>query len=71
MKLNHEKYRVVQFFDENQAVFRIATNLKHLSDPEYFGKKLLDELQYLQLELSRRCSIGHWSLDWPPELLVT
>ncbi|WNC54229.1 MULTISPECIES: IS4 family transposase [unclassified Thermosynechococcus] len=127
MKLNHERYRVVQFFDENQTEFRIATNLKELSDeevselyrhrwaienlwkflkmhlsldklitkslngvinqiymvliaylilelveiPEYFGKKLLDKLRYLQLELSRRCSIVHWSFDWQPELLVT
>ncbi|QEQ00681.1 transposase [Thermosynechococcus sp. CL-1] len=127
MKLNHERYRVVQFFDENQREFRIATNLKELSDeevselyrqrwaienlwkflkmhlsldklitkslngvvnqiymvliaylilelveiPEYFGKKLLDKLRYLQLELSRRCSIVHWSFDWQPELLVT
>ncbi|MDR7993385.1 hypothetical protein RHJ30_07520, partial [Thermosynechococcus sp. TG252] len=39
--------------------------------PEYFGKKLLDKLRYLQLELSRRCSIVHWSFDWQPELLVT
>ncbi|HIK25657.1 MAG TPA: transposase [Thermosynechococcus sp. M46_R2017_013] len=38
--------------------------------PEYFGKKLLDKLRYLQLELSRRCSIVHWSFDCQPELLV-
>ncbi|URR34692.1 transposase [Thermosynechococcus sp. HN-54] len=127
MKLNHERYRVVQFFDEHGTEFRIATNLMHLSDeevselyrhrwgienlwkflkmhlsldklitkslngvinqiymvligylilelmeiPEYFGRKLLDKLRYLQLELSRRCSIVHWSFDWQPELLVT
>lgn len=38
--------------------------------PEYFGKKLLDKLQYLQLALSRCCSIVHWSFDWQPEVLV-
>lgn len=38
--------------------------------PEYFGRKLLDKLRYVQLELSRRCSIVHWSFDWQPELRV-
>ncbi|WP_367186544.1 transposase [Thermosynechococcus sp. Uc] len=31
--------------------------------PEYLGKKLLDKLRYLQLELSGRCAIVHWSFD--------
>ncbi|MFN3926014.1 MAG: transposase [Pseudanabaenaceae cyanobacterium] len=31
--------------------------------PESFGRKLLDKLRYLQLELSRRCSIVNWSFD--------
>ncbi|URR34627.1 transposase [Thermosynechococcus sp. HN-54] len=126
MRFNHERYRVIQFFDENGTEFRIATNLRHLSDeevselyrhqwaienlwkflkmhlsldklmtkslnwvinqiyrvliaylilelveiPEYFGRKRLDKLRYLQLELSRRCSIVHWRFDWQPELLV-
>ncbi|URR34536.1 transposase [Thermosynechococcus sp. HN-54] len=34
MKFNHERYRVVQFFDESQREFRIATNLTHLSEEE-------------------------------------
>ncbi len=38
--------------------------------PEYFGRKLLDKLRYVQLELSRRCSTVHWSFDWQPELRV-
>lgn len=39
--------------------------------PKYFGRKLLDKLRYLLLELSHRCSVVHWSFDWQPELLVT
>ncbi|KGF72726.1 hypothetical protein DO97_05085 [Neosynechococcus sphagnicola sy1] len=30
----------------------------------------LDKLRYLQLELSHRCSIIHWSFDLLPERLV-
>ncbi|URR36541.1 transposase [Thermosynechococcus sp. HN-54] len=117
MKLNHERYRVVQFFDEHGTEFRIATNLMHLSDeevselyrhrwgienlwkflkmhlsldklitkslngvinqiymvligylilelmeiPEYFGRKLLDKLRYLQL-IKFCCRIQHFCM---------
>ncbi|BAC07800.1 tlr0247 [Thermosynechococcus vestitus BP-1] len=127
MKFNDHRYRVVEFYDENQREFCLATNLKHLSDeevsqlyrhrwaienlwkflkmhlsldrliakslkgmvnqiymflivylilelvdvPKYFGRKLLDKLRYLQLELSRGCSVVHWCFDWQPEQLIT
>ncbi|MFN3926784.1 MAG: transposase [Pseudanabaenaceae cyanobacterium] len=38
--------------------------------PEYFGRKVLDKLRYVQLKLSCRCSMVHWSFDWQPELIV-
>ena len=37
----------------------------------FYGSQLLDKLRYLQLELSRRCSIVHWSYDFLPESLVS
>ncbi len=39
--------------------------------PEIWGEKLIDKLRDVQLELSRRCSVVHWSFDWQPELRVT
>jgi hypothetical protein len=36
----------------------------------FYGDQLLDKFRYLQLELSRRCSMGHWSFDLLPETLV-
>jgi len=41
--------------------------LKLMKIPSFYGDTLLDKLRYLQLELSRRCSIIHWSFDWLPE----
>ena len=38
--------------------------------PEFYGHKLLDKFRYLQLELSRHCSIVHWSYDLLPETLI-
>ncbi|MGE5659601.1 MAG: transposase [Actinomycetota bacterium] len=38
--------------------------------PAFYGDKLLDKFRYLQRELSRRCSIVHWSYDLLPETLV-
>lgn len=38
--------------------------------PAFYGSKLLDKFRYLQLELSRRCSLVHWSYDLLPETLV-
>jgi len=38
--------------------------------PVFYGHELLDKFRYLQLELSRRCSIVHWSYDLLPETLV-
>ena len=36
----------------------------------FYRSQLLDKLRYLQLELSRRCSIVHWSYDFLLEFLV-
>jgi putative transposase len=36
----------------------------------FYGQQLLDKLRYLQLELSRHCSIVHWIYDLPPDTLV-
>nr|WP_205370174.1 hypothetical protein [Thermoleptolyngbya sp. PKUAC-SCTB121] len=44
--------------------------LQLIEIPEFYGHQLLDKLRYLQLELSRRCSIVHWSYDLLPETLV-
>lgn len=44
--------------------------LELIEIPAFYGHKLLDKLRYLQLELSRRCSIIHWSFDLLPETLV-
>jgi hypothetical protein len=44
--------------------------LQLIEIPEFYGRQLLDKLRYLQLELSRRCSIVHWSYDLLPETLV-
>lgn len=44
--------------------------LELMEIPAFYGKKLLDKFRYLQLELSRRCSIVHWSYDLLPEALV-
>lgn len=38
--------------------------------PAFYGSQLLDKFRYLQLELSRRCSIVHWSYDLLPETIV-
>lgn len=38
--------------------------------PALYGRKLLDKFRYLQLELSRRCSLVHWSFDFLPDALV-
>ena len=38
--------------------------------PAFYGSQLLDKFRYLQLELSRHCSIVHWSYDLLPEMLV-
>lgn len=44
--------------------------LQLIEIPAFYGHQLLDKLRYLQLELSRRCSIVHWSFDLIPETLV-
>ncbi len=38
--------------------------------PTFYGSKLLDKFRYLQLELTRRCSIVHWGYELLPETLV-
>lgn len=44
--------------------------LELIEIPALCSHTLLDKLRYLQLELSRHCSIVHWSFDWQPGLLV-
>ena len=44
--------------------------LELMEIPALYGRKLLDKFRYLQLELSRRCSIVHWSFDFLPDALV-
>ena len=44
--------------------------LELIEIPVFYGQRLLDKLRYLQLELSRRCSIVHWSYDLIPDALV-
>lgn len=44
--------------------------LELMEIPALYGHQLLDKFRYLQLELSRRCSIVHWSYDLLPETLV-
>ncbi len=39
--------------------------------PIFYGRTMLDKLRYLQLELSRRCSVVHWSFDWQPGILIS
>jgi putative transposase len=38
--------------------------------PAFSGSELLDKFRYLQLELSCRCSVVHWSYDLLPETLI-
>jgi len=44
--------------------------LELMEIPALYGHKLLDKFRYLQLELTRRCSIVHWSYDLLPETLI-
>lgn len=44
--------------------------LQLMKIPAFYGNLLLDKFRYLQLELSRRCSIVHWSYDLLPEALI-
>jgi putative transposase len=44
--------------------------LQLMEIPAFYGDRLLDKFRYLQLELSRRCSIVHWSYDLMPEALI-
>jgi putative transposase len=44
--------------------------LELMAIPVFYGNRLLDKFRYLQLELSRRCSIVHWSFDFLLEKLV-
>jgi hypothetical protein len=44
--------------------------LELMEIPAFYGSRLLDKFRYLQLELSRRCSIIHWSYDLLPGTLV-
>lgn len=44
--------------------------LELMEIPALYGHRLLDKFRYLQLQLSRRCSIIHWSYDLLPDTLV-
>ncbi|KGF73144.1 hypothetical protein DO97_02125 [Neosynechococcus sphagnicola sy1] len=44
--------------------------LQLMEIPAFYGQRLLDKFRYLKLELSRRCSIIHWSYDLLPDTLV-
>ena len=44
--------------------------LQLMEIPAFYGNRLLDKFRYLQLELSRRCSIVYWSYDLLPEALI-
>ncbi len=44
--------------------------LELMEIPAFYGQRLLDKFRYLQLELSHRCSIVHWSYDLLPSTLV-
>jgi len=44
--------------------------LQLMEIPAFYGNRLLDKFRYLQLELSRRCSIVDWSYDLLPEALI-
>jgi putative transposase len=44
--------------------------LELMEVPSFYGHQLLDKFRYIQLELSRRCSIIHWSYDLLPDTLV-
>lgn len=44
--------------------------LQLMEIPAFYGNRLLDKFRYLQLKLSRRCSIVHWSYDLLPEALI-
>lgn len=44
--------------------------LELMEIPAFYGNRLLDKFRYLQLELSRRCSIVHWSYDLLPNTLL-
>lgn len=44
--------------------------LQLIEIPTFYGHKLLDKFRYLQRELSRRCSLIHWSYDLFPETLA-
>ncbi len=37
---------------------------------KFYGNTLLDKFRYLQLKLSEKCSLIHWSYNWLPETLV-
>lgn len=45
--------------------------LELIEVPISYARTMLEKLRYLQLELSRRCSVVHWSLDWQPEILIS
>jgi putative transposase len=44
--------------------------LKLMEIPAFYRSRLFDKFRYLQLELSRCCSIIHWSYDSLPGVLV-
>lgn len=45
--------------------------LELIEVPISYGRTMLDKLRYLQLELSRHCTVVHWSFNWQPEILIS
>jgi hypothetical protein len=67
LKFDHDKYRMVKFYDVQNSEYRLTTNL--IKIPLFYGNKLLEKFRYIQIFLHRHCSLIHWSYDLFPELL--
>jgi hypothetical protein len=57
IKFDHDKYRVVKFYDAQNSEYRLATNL--IKIPLFYGNKLLEKFRYIQIFLHRHCSLIH------------
>jgi putative transposase len=71
LKLDHLISRNVNGVTMQIYMVLIAYLILELMEiPAFYGHRLLDKFRYLQLQLSRRCSIIHWSYDLLPDTLV-
>jgi len=57
LKFDHDKYRMVKFYDVQNSEYRLATNL--IKIPLFYGNKLLEKFRYIQIFLHRHCSLIH------------